>query len=271
MQSAIDWNDAFRNSAYIPGSEVLPALWARNAEAYRASQPGFRENIAYGPNLRERFDLVMPDRAPEGLVVFVHGGYWTECDKSDWSDLAEGARARGWAMAIPGYTLAPEASLAEITAQITAAIIHAASLVAGPIRLVGHSAGGHLVTRMICDDSGLPNEIAARLERTLSISGLYDLRPFLYTSLNDALGLSMDMAVSESPCLHLPRAGAKLTCWVGAGERPEFLRQTQLMALLWCVYTDLEFVIEPEQNHYSILAGLKDPSSALIRALFDDR
>lgn len=82
--------------------------------------------------------------------MFVHGGFWMRLDKSYWTDLAEGARDLGWAVCIPSYTLAPVARISEITKQIAAAIEKAGNLVGGPIRLVGHSAGGHLVTRMIC-------------------------------------------------------------------------------------------------------------------------
>ena len=57
---------------------------------------------------------------------------------------------------MPGYVLAPEARIAAITAMIAEAVAAAAAEVAGPVRLCGHSAGGHLVTRQVCDDSRLP-------------------------------------------------------------------------------------------------------------------
>ena len=85
--------------------------------------------------------------------MFVHGGYWKAFDKSTWSHLAHGAVARGWAMALPSYTLAPDATLAQMTAQIARAIAAARAEVPGPVRLAGHSAGGHLVARMLCADS----------------------------------------------------------------------------------------------------------------------
>jgi len=31
-----DWDDAYANSAHIPGADKLPALWAERAAAYRA-------------------------------------------------------------------------------------------------------------------------------------------------------------------------------------------------------------------------------------------
>lgn len=116
-----DWNDEFANSAHIPGSDRLPGIWAAQAAAYRQKVP-VEEDIPYGPEPREKLDLVRPDGPCQGLLVFVHGGFWIRCSKSDWTDLAEGARANGWAVALPGYTLAPEARISRITRQIGAAI-----------------------------------------------------------------------------------------------------------------------------------------------------
>ena len=47
----------------------------------------------------------------------------------------QGARANGWTVAVPGYTLAPEARISEITREIGTAIGKAAALVERPIRL----------------------------------------------------------------------------------------------------------------------------------------
>ncbi len=87
-----DWDDAFANMAHVPGSERLPALWAAAAAAYRASGVAIDEDVRYGPTERNALDLVWPDGAPRGLVVFVHGGYWMRLDRTSWTHLA-GARA----------------------------------------------------------------------------------------------------------------------------------------------------------------------------------
>ena len=166
-----DWDDAYANSAHIPGSDKMPAQWAERAAAYRSELTNFCADIAYGTGERQKLDLISPDGDSTGLVIFVHGGYWMRFDKSTWTDLAEGARQHGWTMALPSYTLAPAARISDITAEIAAAIAKAASLVAGPIRLAGHSAGGHLVTRMLCDDSRLESSVYSRIAGTLNDLG----------------------------------------------------------------------------------------------------
>ena len=164
-----DWDDAFNNMGHVKGSDALPDFWAARAAEYRAGPVRIETDIAYGTTQREVFDLVLPDGDPKGLIVFVHGGFWMRLDKSYWSDLAEGARSHGWAVCIPSYTLTPDISISGITRQIGGAIQAAASRIVGPIRLAGHSAGGHLVTRMLCSDSPLPSRMRTRIEHCLSI------------------------------------------------------------------------------------------------------
>ncbi len=65
--------------------------------------------------------------------------------------------------------------MGEIVREIAQAVSHAAGLVEGPILLTGHSAGGHLATRMVTANSPLPPAVLSRVRLTVSISGLHDL------------------------------------------------------------------------------------------------
>ena len=263
-----DWDDAFNNMAHVQGSDALPGFWAARAADYRCGPARVDEDIPYGGSERETFDLVWPDAAPKGLVVFVHGGFWMRLDKSYWTDLAEGARAQGWAVCIPSYTLTPAARVSDITGQISAAIESAAKLIGGPIRLAGHSAGGHLVTRMICQNSPLTPETLARIEKTMSISGLHDLRPLLHTVMNDTLQLTEAEAIAESPVLMRPVAEANVIAYVGGAERPEFIRQARLLSLMWDgLDARMSIEIEPHRDHFTILEGLKQSNSPICRML----
>jgi arylformamidase len=267
MSFGIDWDDAFANGAYIEGAAEFPPHWEKAAADFRAAAR-LRPDIAYGPHPRERYDLFLPNMPPRGLVVFVHGGYWLKFDKSIWSHLAQGPVAQGWAVALPSYTLAPEATIPQITAQIARAIEQAAAEVAGPICLTGHSAGGHLVTRMICADTALPREILDRIAHVLSISGLHDLRPLVQTQMNAELGLTDMVAHSESPALLNPLPGIPVTAWVGGHERPEFLRQSALLREGWarkgCA---TRLYVAEGLHHFNVIDGLAQADSALIQAL----
>lgn len=267
----LDWDDAYANSANIAGSDRWPGLWIDAARAFRDTRSAAgraRLDLAYGERPRNRFDLFLPDAAPKGLVVFIHGGYWMAFDKSAWSHLAAGAIDSGYAVAMPSYTLCPEARIADIGREVGAAIEIAARLVQGPIMLTGHSAGGHLASRMICADAPLPGPVQNRIRNVVSISGLHDLRPLMKARMNETLRLDEAEAVAESPALLRPMENARLTCWVGGGERGEFLRQNALLANIWTgLGAATACVVEPDRHHYSVIDGLADAGHALTRTL----
>jgi acetyl esterase/lipase len=271
MNQKTEWDDAYNNRGHIPDAESYPPRFAAKAAAFRQrlkADSRARLDIPYGATARERFDLFLPDGMAQGLVVFVHGGYWRAFGKSDWSHLAGGPLDRGWAVAMPGYTLCPQIRISGITRQIGAAITAAARELGGPIRLTGHSAGGHLATRMLCQDAPLPDAVAARIVSAVSISGVHDLRPLLNTAMNDDLGLDRTEAAAESPALLEPRACVPLTCWVGAAERPEFRRQNALLANIWTGFgVATRAVEEPDRHHFNVIDGLSDPKSPLTEAL----
>ena len=263
-----DWDDAFANMAHIAGSEALPQLWSNSAAAYREGSVRIDEDIAYGDHPREGFDLVWPDGTPKGLVVFIHGGFWMRLDKSYWTHFAEGARANGWAVCLPSYTLAPNARVSHMTRQIASVIDAAAKLISGPIRITGHSAGGHLATRMICDDTPLPDQTLARITAVQSISGLHDLRPLMQTKMNETLLLDEEEAKLESAVLHRPALAVPYTCWVGGGERPEFIRQSKLMAEMWSgLDTPSQCVVDERHNHFTVIEGLRHSDSKIVSNL----
>jgi acetyl esterase/lipase len=261
----MDWDDAYSNSAYIPDGEAFPARWAEAASAFRASARAHLDQ-PYGPHEREVYDLFLPAGTPRGTVIFIHGGYWLAFDKSSWSHLAEGPLAHGWAVAMPSYTLCPEARIGEIVGQIGRAVSTIAEKHPGEIRLSGHSAGGHLATRLCCADQPLRDRIA----KTLSISGLHDLRPLLQTAMRAKLRLDEAEAATQSPALLMPRTGVRVTAWAGADERPEFIRQTALLANIWTgLGARMKQVLAPDRHHYDVIDEMAQPDSAMIAELLD--
>lgn len=267
----IDWDDAFANSAYIPDGATYPDRWRRDANSFIETQQHFELDIPYGEHPRQKFDLFWPSTKPIGLVVFVHGGYWLDFDKSYWSHLAKGECEQGWAVAIPSYVLAPEATISEITKMIALAIESSSKRVEGPIVLSGHSAGGHLVTRMVCEPSPLEDNTKARIARVVSISGVHDLRNLIHTRMNDQLRLSLDEAIAESPALQAPTASTDVTCWVGSEERPEFLGQANTLRDAWKNHiASIRVVVEPNRHHFNVIGSLIHSNSPLTLTLVGD-
>jgi arylformamidase len=253
----------YANADFIPGAADFPPRWAADAAAFRAALGArARAGLRYAEAARATLDLFLPEGAPRGLMVFVHGGYWLAFDPSSWSHLAAGALARGWAVAMPGYTLAPEARIAQITSEVALATAHASDLVPeGPLVVTGHSAGGHLSARMACADLAPP--FAARLRRVVPISPLADLRPLMQTAMNGKLRLDAPEAQAESPALLPLRPGTDCTVWVGGQERPAFLWQARLLSEVW----DCPWHVAPGRHHFDVIDDLADPGSALVSAL----
>jgi acetyl esterase/lipase len=225
-------------------------------------------DLRYGANPRCTWDRFEPAGNPLGTLVFIHGGYWMRFDKSFFSHLAAGALARGWTVAMPQYPLCPEVHIRDITRHVGDAVATIAAETHGPIALAGHSAGGHLAARMICADSPLPGPVGERVRAVVPISGVHDLRPMLRTQHNDTLHLDEAEAVAESPALLRPAADCPVTCWVGANERSEFVRQNALLANIWRgLGARTHCVEEPDRHHFSIVEGLTDPDHPLTRTL----
>ncbi|MBO9476426.1 alpha/beta hydrolase [Shimia sp. R11_0] len=258
----MDWDDAYSNGAYIAGADGFPPRWAKEAAAFRASA-GAQEDVAYGAGARQKLDLITPKGAAKGLFVFVHGGYWMAFDKSYWSHLARAAVAQGWAVAVPSYDLAPEVRISDITGQIAEAVTKASAMVEGPIVLAGHSAGGHLVARMICAGV-LREEVAQRITRVMPISPVADLRPLMLTAMNEKLHLDAAECEVESPVWQRPRAGVAVTVLVGAQERPVFLDQARWLSEAW----GCDRIVAGGKHHFDVIDAFADAQSDVARMLF---
>lgn len=246
----------YANRAFIPGADGYIPRWQAAAAEFRNGL-GARAKLGlpYGPVARQKFDLFLPEGEARGLMVFVHGGYWLAFDRGDWSHLAAGALARGWACAMPSYTLAPEARIAEMVAEVRSAVGAASGMVPGPVVVTGHSAGGHLSARMGCTDG--PTGVV----RVVPISPLSDLRPLMATEMNDTLRLDDAEAMAESPA-YLPK---RCDChvWVGGAERPAFLWQARVLSEEWaCPWT-----VDPGRHHFDVIDGLADPDRPLMEVI----
>ena len=72
----------------------------------------------------------------------------------------------------------------------------------------------------------------------------------------------------ESPALLEPMPNARVTCWVGSAERPEFVRQNALLANIWTGLGAKTCMIEePGRHHFDVIDGLADPDHPLTRTL----
>lgn len=267
MPEAIVWNGftqaaldaAYNNSAAVADSADRVADWTARSAALRLDH--LRElDIAYGPGARQRFDVFRCGIAGAPMLAFVHGGWWQRNSKDVFSCMAAGPMARGFDVAMIGYTLAPEATLEAIAGDVRTALdrLAAHQLERGAkarVVLSGWSAGGHL-TALTLDH---PAVVAG-----LAISGVFDLEPIRHSYINDKLRLDAKSAAALSPGKIVP-CGKPMALAFGLAELPELQRQPADFGV-WCAARGVPAIGFPlaRHDHFSILEELAAPGGALV-------
>ncbi|HEY8287783.1 MAG TPA: alpha/beta hydrolase [Acetobacteraceae bacterium] len=253
---------AYDNIGTVADSAVLNAAREIASAAFRASHP-MHLDLRYGSRERNTWDL-FPTADPDApCLVFIHGGYWQRNSKEQFANLIAGAHAHGWAAALPGYTLAPGASLTEIVAEINAALDWLAAHgpahgINGPVVLSGWSAGGHLTA--LC--------LGHRLVKAgLAISGIFELGPLRDTSLNERLRLTDAEIAALSP-MRLPGVNKPLAIAYGTAELPPLVSDSRrLHALRAASHLPGALIPVAGANHFTVVHALRDPDGVLARHL----
>ena len=112
---------AYDNTAAVADSQDYRARWWEASAAIRA-QPQSRLDLRYGARPRATLDYFPSGAGHAPLFVFIHGGYWQRNEKERFSFVALGPRAHDINVAVPGYTLAPDARLTDIVAEVRQAL-----------------------------------------------------------------------------------------------------------------------------------------------------
>ena len=262
----------YNNRAKVKDALDWIARYGAASARARAELP-MRFDVPYGTHHAERVDIFLaagPGPAP--VHVFIHGGYWHRLDKADFSFVARAFREA--ATVVVNYALVPTVDLDEQVRQVRASVawVHANARSFGGdssrITVSGHSAGGHLVAMLLATEWSRFGAPADVIKAGCALSGLYDLEPIRLCYLNDVLGLTPEAARRNSPVHLKPTGRAPLVLTVGADEGPEYHRQTNDLAATWRAHgASIDIVDASGLNHFSIVAKLERPDSALARAI----
>jgi arylformamidase len=271
---AIDYEVEYNNRARVPEHPQIFARWARDAEDYRAQAMQERRaelGLMYGSTLRQFIDLFAPrPEVTAPLALFIHGGYWRSLDPSLFSHMARGLNAHGVAVAVVGYDLCPEVTIAEIIEQIRHACLFLWLRTGQRMMIYGHSAGGHLAGAMVATDwqARYPKAPADLIPAAYSISGLFDLTPLVGIPMAQDLRLDANDVRHVSPLFWPAPAGRVFDAVVGGLESSEFLRQSRTVAETWGkagMHTRYEAIAGT--NHFTVIDALVDPKSPMVGRL----
>jgi acetyl esterase/lipase len=256
------------NSTAVAGSGELVNGWEQRSADMRERHPDHID-LRYGPRERNRIDFLKSrDKAP--TLLFIHGGYWQMRAKEAFTMFAEGAMAHGINVALIGYTLAPEATLEAIVAEIHQGIDYLAGQLpvlgadAGGVVVSGWSAGGHLTAMALSHPL---------VKAGMAISGIFDLEPIRHSYLNVKLKLDGPMSRRNSPMAQPGGPMKPLALVVGAAELPLLRKQTADFAGHRAKYgLPVAYEEIPGANHFSIMDEMHSPQgriTTMIRQLFE--
>ncbi|MGE8320461.1 MAG: alpha/beta hydrolase [Comamonas sp.] len=268
------------DAAYDPVRPVADPAAARRHFAQRSAEARARLrcslDVPFGPTRAETLDIFAANRpGPAPVFVFLHGGYWRANTAADFSCVAWGPQALGFATVVVNYALCPWVSIDEITRQCRAAVAWVLRNIADyggdPERVVlgGHSAGGHLGAMCLqtrwAEDYGLPQD---PLRGALLLSGLYDIAPLRYSYLQPLIQLDDGTIRRNSPAFSARACRTPLHLLWGGREQSEFERQSRVMHAAWLAEGNAgECAPLPGDDHFSLLHGLEQPDSELCRRL----
>jgi arylformamidase len=263
-----DLDRGLNNGAAVAGSGDIVTGWDRRSAEMRARHSDHLD-LQYGPRERNRIDFFKAG-ANAPTLMFIHGGYWQMRAKEAFSLFAAGPMAHGINVALIGYTLAPEATLEQIVAEIHAGIDFLAGRLpelggdANRIAASGWSAGGHLTAMAMSNP---------RIKGGVAISGIYDLEPIRHSYLNEKLRLDEAMSLRNSPMMQASGAMKPLALTVGAAELPLLRRQTADFAGHRAKYgLPVSYEEIPGADHFSIMDQMLSPKgriTMMIRQLFE--
>jgi acetyl esterase/lipase len=156
-------------------------------------------DVPYGADPQHRLDVYVPDEAtvePRPLIVFWHGGRWSDGDKTDYRFVGAALADLGYVAVLANYRHYPQVKMPDFMDDAARAALwaaaHAAEFGADAHRLylMGHSAGAHLATLVTLDPRyfAAAGQPAPPIAGVIGLSGPYDFLPLLEADVQDMFG-----------------------------------------------------------------------------------
>lgn len=166
----------------LPAAEGYAREAWRRAAAVDAGGLVVTRGMPYGAHRLQRYDVYAPRGARNRpVLVFWHGGGWTNGYREWVAFMAPHVCALGLVFVAPSYRLVPEVRLDGVVADALSALAHVVAQAGGfggdatRLLLSGHSAGGHLAALAALRGTRQDAGLAACVRACLPVSAILDL------------------------------------------------------------------------------------------------
>ena len=257
----------------VPEFPELARIRSAQARKVRDSAKSWL-NVPYGSSPRELLDIYAADKQGGPVLVYIHGGYWRSGSKEDNCNFVPTFTKRGATVVLVEYDLCPEVTVADIVRQTRSAIAWVYKNIvrygANPSKVfvAGHSAGGHLTAMALAHDWAKEGVPADLIKGAVATSGVYDLDMVMEISVQEQVRMTPEIAKQNNPLLQPPRVKCPLVVAVGGAE-PKGWQQMSEDYFNYCKQHGMpvEYLIEPDANHYTMSEHLLDDARPLTRAM----
>lgn len=234
-----------------------------------------QRDVAYGPHRLHRYNVFSPPGAANApVLMFWHGGGWTNGYRDYVSFMARHVVSLGYVLVAPSYRLASECPLPAAYEDSLSALRHVADNIAcwggagDQLFLAGHSAGAHLaalVALRVADRAaaGVPGP---SVRACLPISGIMDLyHPSPAPGSLEERVYTMVLADPAQDAVMSPlcwttgnRVPFFLTC--GEDDSERVMRSNQrMLELLKLQHASASLSVMPAHDHFQTHTSLRDP------------
>lgn len=228
--------------------------------------------IAFGDSPRQKLDVYPAAAtgdvgAKRPVIVFLYGGAWNTGRRQDYAFAARALAAKGFAVVVPDYRLAPADPFPAFVEDAAAATAWTHKNIArfggDPDRIVlmGHSAGAHIammvaLDRRFLDRAGVPQ---AAIRGVIGLAGPYRFDPNEEGVLRDAFGKFPDPTAVQPMTFVRADAPPALLLHGDADTRVLIRNSERLGRALTEAGAKAEVKIYPGVDHAGIALALSRP------------
>lgn len=234
---------------------------------------GLSSNIVFDSTTGLKLDIYSPAGASGApVVIFFHGGRWSEGKKEDYKFVGQALAARGMVAVIPDFRQYPQVRYPKFLQDNARAVRWVRDQVIqyggdpGKIVLLGHSSGAYNAAMLTLNPELLKAVGGDRtwLRGTIGLAGPYDFLPITDPDLRDIFGAPENYDQTQ-PVLYPDGKNPPMLLMHGQDDEIVLVRNTEsLAARIQQANGPVETVIYPKMSHRKIIASVATSSIVQI-------